>query len=229
MRRLISAALAAGAIALAAGGCAGNTGSSGEAGAPARHEGSAAALTSAAGRYMHVDYEPLASPADAVRMADLIVTGTVADIVEGVSYKFADPALDGAAGHFTTFVVTVDQVLAGTGVKRGDRVYASVRSSVHSSVPDLAALNPKAKAVLVMEDITTWKPHPAARVVRPAAVPATAKLYAPFPDGMWLQGPRDARMASVHAEPTDLASSFGAPRTVEQFAATLAVAAKRGG
>jgi hypothetical protein len=227
-RRLIRTVLPAGALALAltATGCAGAAGSTTAGESPA-HQGSAADLAAAARQYTHVDFDPLASPAEAVRMADLIVTGTVVDIVEGISVEFADPAMEGVAGHFTTFVVVVDRVLAGTGARSGDRVYASVRSSVQTKAEELAALNPKAKTVLVLEDITTWKPHPAAKVVRPAAVPGGARLYAPYPDGLWLQGPRDAQMASVYAERGDLAASFGAPRTVEQFAATLAAAAKQ--
>ncbi|MEJ3750942.1 hypothetical protein WEI85_47935 [Actinomycetes bacterium KLBMP 9797] len=76
--------------------------------------------------------------------------------------------------------------------------------------------------MLVLDDITIWKPHPAATIVRPAAIPGDARLYAPYSDGIWLQGPRDTRMTSVQAEPADLAASFGAPQIVDQFAATLA-------
>lgn len=225
-RRTMRILLPAGALAFAltATGCASSTA---DGKTTAREQGSAAGLVAAAGQYTHVDFDPLASPAEAVRKADLIVTGTVVDIVEGITVTFADPAMEGVAGNFTTFVVAVDRVLTGTGARHGDRVYASVRSSLQTSAKDLATLNPKAKTVLVLDDITTWKPHPAATIVRPAAIPGDARLYAPYSDGIWLQGPRDTRMASVHAEPADLAASFGAPQTVDQFAATLAAAAKQ--
>jgi hypothetical protein len=225
--RTIRTALPAGALTLAlvTTGCAGST-TTGQDSA-ARDRSSAAGMTAAAGRNLHVDFEPLTSPADAVRKADLIVTGEVVDVVEGITVAFADPAMEGVAGAFTTFVVQVDRVLDGTGAGPADRVYVAVGIGGQTSTRELAALNPRAKAVFVLDDITDWQPHPTAHVVRPAAIPANASLYGPFADGMWLQGPRDAQMLSVHAELGDLAPAWGKPRTVEQYADAVATATHR--
>jgi hypothetical protein len=225
--RIIRTALPAGALTLAlvTAGCAGSTATGAD--PVARDRGSAAGMVAAAGRDLHVDFDPLTSPADAVRKADLIVTGTVVDVVEGITVEFADPAMEGVAGTFTTFVVQVDRVLDGAGPRSADRVYVAVGIGGQTSAGELAALNPRARAVFVLDDITAWRPHPTAHVVRPAAIPAGARLYGPYADGMWLQGPRDAQMSSVHAELAGLSPAWGKPRTVEQYADAVAAATRR--
>lgn len=225
LRRIIKIAVPAGtlALALAASGCS----SAKPTDSPTGVDGSAAAMVAAAGRNLDVNFDPLTSPADAVRKADLIVSGTVVDVTDGISVAFADPTMDGAAGVFTTFVVQVNRVLAGTGARPADRIYVSVSTSLQTNAKELSALNPKADSVLVLEDISAWKPVKASRVVRPAAIPTTARLYTPFTDGLWLQGPRDQRMSSLHAEAADLGSAWGRPQTVQQYASAITAAAHR--
>jgi hypothetical protein len=191
--------------------------------------GSVSRLTDAAGRYVHVDYDPLASPAEAVKQADLIVTGTLVGVTDGIAVQFPDPAMTGAAGTFATFVVQVDKVIDrdDAATAAGQRIYVAVDVSTQTNVRELAALNPAARVGLVLSDISGWKPHPTATVKRPAGIPAGARLYAPYPDGLWLQGPRDTRMSSVHADLADLRPAWGAPRTVDEFAARLAAAAAK--
>ena len=56
---------------------------------------------------------------------------------------------------------------------------------------------------------------------RPAAVPPSAPLYAPYNDGMWLQGADDGEMSGLYAEPDELPAAWGGPRTLGQFTAAV--------
>jgi hypothetical protein len=197
-------------------------------GPPETRPGSVTGMVDAAGRYLHIDYDPLRSPADAVRQADLIVTGSLVGVADGITVDFPDPAMAGAAGTFATFVVKVDRVLDRDDVAPalGERIYLAMNVSTETSARELAALNPTARVALVLEDISDWTPHPSATVRRPDAIPAGARLYSPYPDGLWLQGPTDARMSGVHSEADGLAAAWGSPRTVDEFAARIAAATK---
>jgi hypothetical protein len=140
------------------------------------------------------DFTPLTSPRDAVTRADLIVEGTLVEIGEGIALRYPDPAkTQRRANSYMTFVIAVDRVLAGdpTMVHNG-RVYLTVRKSGAIDVRDIAAANPQARMVAALDDVTSWTPSPDAQVVRPKAVPPGAPLYAPYNDGMWLEGAGDA-------------------------------------
>jgi hypothetical protein len=209
------------ALALVAAGCAGSPDSS------SADSGSVQGLVATAGRNLHVDYDPLGSPADAVRKADLIATGTLVGVVDGITIEYADPAMtERGAGTYATFVVQVDKVLAGRSTEK--RIYLAVRKNTEAGIRDLAQLNPEAKVVLVLDDITNWTPHPTAKVERPAAVPAGAHLYAPYNDGIWLQGPKDTHMRGITTDLSELDSPWGSPRTVSQFADRISTAAQGG-
>jgi hypothetical protein len=223
--------MAAAVLAILASGCAGGTSStSGNQAAPAEAQtGSVADFVSLASKDVHVDYTPLTSPADAVRRSDLIVKGTLVEVVDGITVQYDNQAMtQREAGSYATFVVKVDQVLAGRarGVADG-HVYVSVYKSSTVSPQQLAKLNPDAQTVLVLDDITAWTPQPNAKVVRPAAIPAGASLYAPFNDGLWLQGAQDKKMHGIGVESSELAAQWGAPNTIGQFADAISKAAKR--
>ena len=78
----------------------------------------------------------------------------------------------------------------------------------------------------MLEDITTWTPHPTATVRRPAAIPTDARLYSPYTDGLWLQGSGDTRMTGIHADPAALPAGWGAPRTGQEVVAKISSAAQ---
>ena len=220
-RALVLASLALGlAAVLVAGGRDGDS-------SPVKNSG-VAKLASLAASGIEVDYTPLTSPKDAVGEADLIIEGTVTDIVEGIDLQFADPLYtERSADRYATFVVTVERVISGDASKvRDGKVYVEVRKSRAASIGALAGANPKPDAVLVLDDITTWQPSSDARVVRPAAVPSSAPLYGPYIDGLWLQGPGDARMLGVHTGPDKLPPAWGQPQTTSEVAAALLQAAR---
>ena len=139
------------------------------------------------------DFTPLASPKDAMTRADLIVEGTLVQVGEGIALRYPDAAKTlRRANSYMTFVIAVDRVLAGDPAKvHNGRVYVAVRKSGAIDVRDVAAANPQARTVAVLDDVTSWTPSPDAQVVRPHAVPAGAPLYAPYNDGMWLEGAGD--------------------------------------
>jgi len=179
--------------------------------------GSVKALVAEAGRQWHVEFTPLASPADAVSRADLIVTGTVVDITAGITVERPDGD-DGDV--WATFEVRVDRVLASKTPSPGlgEVIHVAVGKSVTASTDQLAALNPQARAVLVLVDRSDWEPGAGVTVTRPASIPAAAPLFMPYTDGLWLQGPKDDRMHAVQTEAADLPPPWSAPTTVEQFA-----------
>ncbi|MFG2004118.1 hypothetical protein ACGFNU_33660 [Spirillospora sp. NPDC048911] len=184
--------------------------------------GSVRELTELAGQNVHVDYDALTSPADARKKADLIVEGTLAKVENGIRLAAANPAQAGPEETYVTFVVNVQKVLDGDADKVKDgKVYVSVYTDGSTSPAKLTALNPQAKVVAVLDDITNWRPSPDETVVRPANIPATAPLYAPYTDGMWLQGQSDTQMFGVGAEASDLPAGWKHAKTLTQFSATF--------
>ena len=195
---------------------------------------SSPAKSSAVGRFVsltasgvNVDYTPLASPQDAVGKANLIVEGTLTDVVDGIGLTYPNPLYtERQANTYATFVITVERVISGDPAKvRNGRVYATVYKSRAAEIDQLAGANPHPRIVAVLDDTTNWSPAPGVRVNRPAAVPSSAPLYAPYTDGIWLQGPADAQMYGLHADPHELAAPWGRPKTVSQFSTALQRAA----
>ncbi|MFD0687801.1 hypothetical protein [Actinomadura fibrosa] len=177
--------------------------------------GSVRALAELAGQNVHVDYTPLTSPADARKKADLIVEGTLAKVEDGIRLTTGSTPTDDS---YVTFVVNVRKVLDGDarGVS-GGKVYVSVYTDGTTPAAKLAALNPQAEVVAVLDDITGWRPSPDETVVRPAGIPASARLYAPYTDGLWLQGRSDARMFGVGVEAAALPAGWKRAETVDQL------------
>ncbi|MFD0900785.1 hypothetical protein [Actinomadura sediminis] len=213
--------LAATALAVTAAGCSAATADA--------NGGSARGLAGAAGQGRHVDYTPLSSPADAVGKADLIVSGTLVDVTDGIRLVQGDRARDEREeGAYATFVIDVDRVLDGDARQvTGGRVYVSMRKNRSVTPNRLAELNPKAEIVAVLDDITGWRPDPVTAVRRPSAIPAAAPLYAPYTDGIWLQGERDDEMFGITVEHSDLPPSWGSVRDVEQFKNKIEAATPR--
>ena len=218
MRKAL-ALLVLGVAAAPVGGCSGDS-------SPAKSS-TIATFVSLTASGVNVDYTPLESPQDAVAKADLIVEGTLTDVVDGIGLTYPDPMYtERQANTYATFVITVERVISGDPAKvRNGRVYATVYKSRAAEIDQLAGANPHPGIVAVLDDTTNWSPAPDVRVNRPAAVPSSAPLYAPYTDGIWLQGPEDAQMYGLHADPDELAAPWGRPRTVSQFSAAVQRAA----
>jgi hypothetical protein len=174
------------------------------------------------------DYEPLASPAAAVAKADLIIEGTLTEVNAGIAFSFPNQAETARwASRYLTLVITVDQVVSGdpTQVRNG-KVFVAVLKNNTTNVGQLPLPTPRPKVVAVLANYTTWTPAPGVQVIRPATLPASALLFAPYTDGIWLQGTGDATMRGFGADRADLPAAWGQPNTVAAFVAALRQAAQ---
>lgn len=220
---LVPCLFAAIAVAALRGACAGGSSSVD----PADPVNSVDSFVSLATDGIDVDFDALASPADAVGKAHLIVEGNLVDVVDGISVRFADPAYTARrAKSYATLVVAVDSVISGDPTKvHSGRVYLVVLKSTGVSAQQLSVANPRPHIVAVLHNVTTWTPSKDSQVIRPAAVPSGAPLYAPYTDGMWMQGSGDITMRGFYVDPKHLAAPWGRPDTVDKFVDALRRAA----
>jgi hypothetical protein len=190
-------------------------------------EGSSAeAFAARLGSDYHADYDPLASPRQALDLSDLIVRGTVEEVFDGISTTYPDKqSTERAEGSYVTFRVSVAEVLSGPAdAVKDNTVYVQVSKSRTTSTGDLAKANPKARAVLILDDITGWKPAPNATVNRPDRIPDGVPLYFAFTDGLWMQGANDNAMASSAAHREDFAPAWGEPNTLDDLVTAIKTA-----
>ena len=180
---------------------------------------SAQRLTGLVSHGVQLDYTPLASPRAAVAEGDLVVRGTLTDVVDGPTVKYPDASeTERMAGQYATFVLRVDEVISGDASKvRDGRVHVTVDKSPTTGIGELAQANSRPQVVAVLDDAGGWKPEPRATVTRPTEAP----LFFAYTDGLWLQDAGAPEMTGVHAQPSDLSTAWNAPRTVAQVAAAL--------
>lgn len=180
-------------------------------------------------RDVDVDYDRLESPQDARTKSDLIVTGKLVEVIDGVRISHPDPlATRRDANAYATFVVDVDRIVDGDKSQiTGGRIYVMVSKNSAVTVPQLAAANPRPRTALVLVDLTSWRPSPMSTVNRPTAMPADARLFAALPDGLWLQGDGDVEMKGLHARPADLGQGWGRVRSIDQFVRMIDTAAPK--
>lgn len=185
--------------------------------------GSTEAFAAQLGRDYHADYDPLASPRQAIDLSDLIVRGTVEEVFDGISTTYPDKqSTERAQGSYVTFRVSVAEILSGpSDVVKDQTVYVQVSKSRSTPTADLAKANPKAQAVLILDDITDWKPAPNATVNRPGRIPDSVPLYFAFTDGLWMQGASDDAMVSSAAHREDFAPAWGKPNTLDDLVTAI--------
>jgi len=61
---------------------------------------------------LDVDCEPLASPKDAIAKGDLVVSGTLVDVVDGIQLRFPDPAYTLVVLTFATVRMSTPAVMS---------------------------------------------------------------------------------------------------------------------
>jgi hypothetical protein len=146
----------------------------------------------------------MGGPGEALGVYDLIVRGTVTDIFEGIGYRYDDGRPDRLVHVHATFVVSVDEVLAGDrSLILEGRAYLQVLRNRQTSVDDLAAANPEPAVLLLMTDISDRLPDPGATVVRPDRLPA------------------DAPLVGIYADRDQLDPAWGRPRTLDEMAEVI--------
>lgn len=175
-----------------------------------------------AGHGTDVSFASMGGPGEALGVYDLIVRGTVKDIFEGIEYRYDDGRPDRLVPAHATFVVSVEEVLAGDrSLVLEGRVYLQVLRNRQTSVDDLAAANPEPAVLLLMTDISDQLPDPGATVVRPDRLPADAPLLWADPDGLWLQTANDDEMVGIYADHDELDPAWGRPRTLDEMAEVI--------
>jgi hypothetical protein len=183
------------------------------------NRGSVDPFVATATRGLQTNFDPLTSPGDAIRKGDLVVEGRLAEVLPGIRFESPDPAFAEAQGaSYMTLVIDVTTVIDGNA---GGRVHVVAPKSPVATIEQLSALNTRPSVVAVLDDVTSWKPAANVRVVRPATVPADAALYAPYTDGLWLQGEGDAEMHALGARREGLARPWGEPKRVEDLSLAL--------
>jgi hypothetical protein len=189
---------------------------------PALHDGSAQAMVSTLSRNYHADFDPLATPQQAVELSNLIIHGRVAEVLDGIAFRYPDAdQTERERGTYVTLRLSVVEVVAATthAPAVGSSVFVQVRKSPSVSTDEVVRAATAAESVAMLEDITNWLPADGAELVRPAGMPTTGPLYFAFSDGLWLQGRDDPRMIGLGSELDELATAWGNPQTLEQLVA----------
>ncbi|WP_166346269.1 hypothetical protein [Phytoactinopolyspora limicola] len=156
-----------------------------------------------------VDYEPLASPAEALEFADVIVTGTITDVIpdgsDRVQIEIAvDDVLYGSQPDGGVLYVThgFEGWVAGTG------------GTTKVTVKDLAESGIGLDVVAVAEDVT--------EVAAGTESPAGHRVFTVAIDGFWLEGSGDHHMSGVYVQADDLSGErWGQVTTIEQFTGAI--------
>ncbi|GIG65265.1 hypothetical protein Pen01_15600 [Phytomonospora endophytica] len=159
---------------------------------------SAAAFTGKVGGGIAFDYEPTASPAAAREAADLIVLGTVADVLA----PSADESTAARAGGYDATVVLVVDVVESLDGESAESVRIMLPTGMDV---DATALAPLASGLSVVAGLTSH---------------GETEWHAAI-DGLWFQGTKDAVMHGPYAETWELAEAWGGVETLDAYAAAI--------
>jgi hypothetical protein len=169
-----------------------------------------------------VDYTPLASPADAVETADLIVVGRIVKVSEGL--RIATKGEQGAVALWlATMTVSVDEIIAGTGDGRAE-ITIQTFTDPGMDVETLARAVPDGPVLLVLDDLTDWRPFTDAVFEYPTGLTADTRMFMPFSDGMWFDTSDGLRGVAVSA--TEIAQRWPGADTFPAMVTLLRGAAE---
>ena len=166
------------------------------------------------------DYEPLASPSDALARGDLIIVGAVVDIQPGLEFSFEGREL----GRNVTLVIKTERVVSGP--ETGDTAYIQMPVSGSASVDELKASNPGSRIVAVLEDLTSFTPLEGASAKLPEGAAADATLYTPWIDGLWFESESGA-IEGVFADREFIPPAWGTITTIDDYVGKLDTEAAR--
>jgi len=205
--------------------------------------GSADEFVRVSGFDRSVDFEPLASPKQALDVGDLVVAGEVQAIDEGMTVLLPneqpsppseepttgdsvpledqvtdeDAVLPDLEPRFQTsqLSVRVTDVLKGDDSLVGEVLSVQIYRSPLTSFNQVRATEFTGRAVFVLEDISDWVPTEGAVFKNRPDEP----IYLPYTDGGWFEG--ENGLVAVEAEADDLAAAWGNPRSVDAIVAVL--------
>ena len=159
------------------------------------------------------DYEPLATPAEAIKIADLIVDGEVIDVADGM--KVFPP--DFEPWPYTALQVRVDHVVDGDEVLAGDVIVVQIARGPLLAFEQVATDCFLGRTLLVLEDASAWEPQPNSVFENRPDGP----LYIPYLDGAWFQQSEDAPILDAFVGIDELRPAWNAPASVEEMVALL--------
>lgn len=119
------------------------------------------------------DFEPTDGPEAAARQADLVVVGTIKDVVAGRSLPY------GRSNNQANLVIAVQRVVKG---QAADAVFVEVEQPAGVSLEDLRAAVPKGRVALFLDDrtgIVASGPE--------TGRPAGSAVYTPMIDGFIIE------------------------------------------
>lgn len=178
----------------------------------------ASLLTSA----VDVDYTPLVSLAAAVETADLIVVGRIVKVSEGL--RISTKGEQGAVALWmATITVSVDEVIAGTGVGEAE-ITIQTFTDPGMDVETLGRAVPAGPVLLILDDLTDWRPFTDAVFEYPTGLTADSRMFMPFTDGMWFDTTDGLRGVAVSA--TEIAQRWPGANTFRGMVTLLLSAAE---
>jgi len=197
-------------------------------------------------RDLSVDYEPLASPSQALATADLVVRGTVVGAEEGMVVTAPhDPTVieltaeeealpepdrpdlsdipdELVLASFVTLLLEVEQVISGDGANVGDLLPIQIDHAPATNVKDLVGVAPLGPAVFILEDATDWIPSPDAVFNKPPRLETEEFIFIPYTDGIWLT--TSDGLGGPFASKEELSTEWARPQSVEDIAVVLVAA-----
>lgn len=160
-------------------------------------DGEPVSLVDAANDGIHYDYEPLASPEQARRLADVIVVGRIVGAQEASEIRDASTGRD---IRYAVLEVEPMEVLSGEP-HSADRIYVAF---VISRQPEWEAIDrglPDGSVLLILDDLSDWRSG--------ELVGFPAEVYAPFTDGFWFEAD-DGELTGLWVEPGETAARWNA-------------------
>lgn len=200
---------------------------------PAADDFAVARLLEESVRGTGVDFDPLVSPEDARRRSDLIVTGTLIDVVEGV--QLAEPGsdvtgtpearaadeldgetelvpLESAGSQYVSYVIAVDRVLWPREASVPATLEVQVLMNTSTTAAELAELNVRPGVLVALDAVETAEYEGQGLVVaRTNGEAAGSRLYFPFTDMFWFE--TRSGLMSHYVDVDALSGAWGRPPT----------------
>lgn len=133
-------------------------------------------------RVVHYDYEPTDSPKELASLSDLVVVGHFESVEEGRVLR----ASSGRPQHQVVFAVSIDEVLGGRAASGSDKVvFVEVPRAPYQTVAQFKDALTTDRVLLFLDDRSDLTDDVAQNN---AGRPAGAAIYAPLPQGFWIEG-----------------------------------------
>jgi len=214
---------------------------------PEPDKGSVKAMLELTAHGTGVDFEPLNGPEEALQASDLIVVGTLVDVIEGVRIKerksriFAvpdadklspDPLIKADSGaklvssdksrgtRYLSYVIAVDRVLWPHNAKVPDTIEVQVLSNTLVTAAEVALLNTGPRVLAGLDRVVSMPVGESTVALKANGELEKSELYYPFTDLFWFDSPTG--MISHHVDRAARSPGWrDSSRFVDQLADSL--------